>query len=182
MYDWVCSDQHWNHRNIVQFCNRPENHNELMVANWKDRVGPEDTVLLLGDVLFGPQLIWDSMPGKLPGRVTVVQGNHDHEHKIKFMENSWGWKVVDKVTFTYRGWLVIFSHFPIGAELKKNAVDNTDMELIYPLAPRMLNVHGHMHDRPALSPQHINVCVEWMEYSPQPLEALLDAKIDELET
>ena len=42
------SDTHFHHANIIRFCNRPfrdvEEMDEILIRNWNEVVGPEDTV------------------------------------------------------------------------------------------------------------------------------------------
>lgn len=164
LYDWVISDTHFFHENIIKYAGRPANHNDLMIENWKDVVRPEDTVLHLGDVLMGSAQRWQEIP-RLPGRVHVLKsGNHDEPHKRKYLEEEWGWEFVAEFMVPYRGWSVSFTHEPLGE-----------------LAPYNLNVHGHIHEKPDPSPQHINVSVEQIHYRPVYLRDLLDLRISKLE-
>lgn len=51
------SDTHFNHANIIRFCNRPfkdvSHMNEAIISNWNRVVGPEDIVFHLGDFCLG---------------------------------------------------------------------------------------------------------------------------------
>jgi calcineurin-like phosphoesterase family protein len=46
---WTIADTHFHHANIIKYCDRPKNHDELMLINWKRMVGPLDTIYHLGD-------------------------------------------------------------------------------------------------------------------------------------
>lgn len=57
------------------------NHVERIFADWRDKVMPEDTVLIPGDVSWAMRLE-DALPdlqaiGAMPGRKLIVKGNHD---------------------------------------------------------------------------------------------------------
>lgn len=56
-YTFFTSDTHFNHANIIRFCNRPfndvEQMNETLIANWNRVVQPEDTPRL--NMLFPTQ-------------------------------------------------------------------------------------------------------------------------------
>ena len=57
------------------------NHVERIFADWREKVLPEDTVLIPGDVSWAMRLE-DALPdltaiGQLPGRKLIVKGNHD---------------------------------------------------------------------------------------------------------
>ena len=48
-HTFFTSDTHFNHANIISFCNRPfkdvEQMNEVMIANWNHVIGKDDSVL-----------------------------------------------------------------------------------------------------------------------------------------
>ena len=56
------SDTHFNHTNIIRFCNRPfkdvSHMNETIISNWNRVVGPEDIVFHLGDFCLGGSAEW----------------------------------------------------------------------------------------------------------------------------
>ena len=49
---WVVSDTHFGHDNIVGFCHRPEDHEQVMIAEWRKEVPDDATVLHLGDLCY----------------------------------------------------------------------------------------------------------------------------------
>jgi calcineurin-like phosphoesterase family protein len=172
--DWIASDHHFHHANIVRYAGRPADHVARMVDRWLLRVRPEDTLLHLGDVLMGPRFLWDELPD-LPGTVYVLDsGNHDEPHKRRYLEERWGWVFVPEFAVTYRGWTVRFSHRPIGA-------GDLPGDPIHPLPSKTINCHGHTHAHPEPTPQHINLCVEHTDYAPVRLQTLLDDRIDALD-
>jgi len=50
---WLISDTHFGHKNIVQYQQRPESHEVIMLSEWIDAVGEHDDILHLGDVFMG---------------------------------------------------------------------------------------------------------------------------------
>lgn len=78
---WFTSDQHFFHKKIIEFCNRPfssvEEMNEALVENYNKVVKPRDTVYNLGDVSFGRKEETHKVLRKLNGNKTVILGNHD---------------------------------------------------------------------------------------------------------
>ena len=49
---YFTADTHFDHANIIRFCNRPfatvEEMNETLIANWNRKVHGNDTVYILG--------------------------------------------------------------------------------------------------------------------------------------
>lgn len=77
------SDLHIWHTNVIRYCSRPfssiEEMNEMLVKNWNDTVGPEDSVYCLGDfaIAFRPV---ETFSSRLNGKKYLVPGNHDFCH------------------------------------------------------------------------------------------------------
>jgi calcineurin-like phosphoesterase family protein len=76
------SDNHFFHKNIIKYCNRPfvdaEEMNETLITNWNNKVGPNDTIFHLGDFGFGKPDKLESILKKLNGNIYLIKGNHDH--------------------------------------------------------------------------------------------------------
>lgn len=75
------SDTHFNHANIISFCNRPfknvDEMNEVIIANWNSVVGIDDTVFHLGDFCLGGSAEWTKVLDRLNGKIHLIVGNHD---------------------------------------------------------------------------------------------------------
>lgn len=59
------SDTHFNHTNIIQFCQRPfknaDEMNEVIMANWSNVVGKDDIIFHLGDFCLGESAEWSKI-------------------------------------------------------------------------------------------------------------------------
>jgi calcineurin-like phosphoesterase family protein len=75
------SDTHFNHSNIINFCQRPfadvEEMNETIVTNWNRVVGRENIVFHLGDFCMGGSAEWNRFLDRLNGHIYLILGNHD---------------------------------------------------------------------------------------------------------
>lgn len=75
------ADTHFNHTNILKFCNRPfnsvEQMNETLIDNWNRVVGKDDTVFHLGDFCLGGAAEWTKLLDRLNGKIYLILGNHD---------------------------------------------------------------------------------------------------------
>ena len=56
-HTFFTSDTHFNHTNIIRFCNRPfrnvDEMNETIVANWNATIGMDDTVFTSATSAWG---------------------------------------------------------------------------------------------------------------------------------
>ena len=75
------SDTHFNHANILKFCDRPfknvEEMNETIIVNWNKVIGKDDTVFHLGDFCLGGSAEWTKILDRLNGKIHLIVGNHD---------------------------------------------------------------------------------------------------------
>jgi len=171
---WVISDTHFNHTNIIKYCNRPfkdANHmNESLIANWNAKVSPDDDVIHCGDFCFGNPL---PIINRLNGRITLVKGNHDQSF-LKMMKYNQDPNLTDKVrvldTFgiVSNEKKVLFIHYPIWQ-------DRYSHNHVYDLL-----LYGHVHNGHEDLPGPVNtknICVEKMNYEPQELDVVVKSML-----
>jgi calcineurin-like phosphoesterase family protein len=77
---YFTADTHFNHANIIYFCQRPfasaSEMNEALIAKWNARVGEGDLVYHLGDFARGD---WDPILARLNGDIVLIRGGHDRK-------------------------------------------------------------------------------------------------------
>jgi calcineurin-like phosphoesterase family protein len=169
---WVTSDTHFGHENIIKFCNRPfrnaEEMDEALVANWNRWVKPEDHVRHLGDVTMWrggkpEQDRFIRLMQRLNGHKRLIMGNHDHFPAETYLAAGFE-KIQGSGQWTGDG--IIYSHYPIHPSNFGRA---------------RMNVHGHIHDKPCPArifdeqgnfKGYFNVCVEVTDYAPVHLDML----------
>lgn len=82
---WWTSDTHYFHAGIIEFSKRPfdsvKEMHEALIQNWNDRVRPGDTVIHVGDFIFGSSRNWNHILDQLHGDIVLVEGNHDRGNK-----------------------------------------------------------------------------------------------------
>ena len=157
---WIISDTHFGHKNIIGFCNRPPNHEDIIIKNWHNIVDWDDTILHLGDVAFGNRegiYRWAEIIKYLPGQKLLIKGNHDHSRSMKIYKGIF--EVVDPFIQDFSDVKFYFSHYPD-----------------HPIKDQWnINVHGHIHNKPLrgdFSPHvdmdkiYENVSVEVTNYAP----------------
>lgn len=162
---FVISDTHYGHNPIIDYADRPLDHEEIMNERWKETVKPDDLILHLGDVVFGKAVVFPDMFRDLPGKKYLIRGNHDKRRR-KFYRRA-GFEIIDPFHSMFEGYDIHFSHFPQPRLVKRN--------------PKTLNVHGHTHENVSPDRRLINVCVEQIGYRPIWIETLLRDRIQEIE-
>jgi len=79
--DWITSDWHFGHANVIRYCNRPfasvEEMDEKLIESWNEYIQPTDRVFFLGDLAFKGKQYKSALIPKLNGRKILIKGNHD---------------------------------------------------------------------------------------------------------
>lgn len=166
---WVISDTHFGHRNIIDYCKRPfkdvQHMNYAIRDNWNSVVKEGDIVYHLGDVYMG----WNDKQdigqflASLNGRKRLILGNHDEGKDVilhKAFQKIMVWRMFPEFG-------LLLTHVPVhNSSLYRGATGNEQE------SPKLLNVHGHIHENPSPSPDHRNVSVEQIGYTPIHIEEL----------
>ena len=79
---YVTSDHHFNHDEIIKYCDRPfesvEEMNRELIKRWNSVVSRRDTVYHLGDFTLGGFSTFFEFFSQLNGLVSIVPGDKDH--------------------------------------------------------------------------------------------------------
>lgn len=107
------SDTHFDHKNIVKYCERPfssvDEMNQAMIDNWNAVVDPQDTVYHLGDFAFGRKVNRvNHLIRSLNGHKFLIYGNHDKDAVLK--SEGWVWKGYYK-KIKVQGQSIILFHY-----------------------------------------------------------------------
>lgn len=156
---FLISDTHFNHFNIIKYCNRPfetiEQMNNTIIENWNKTIKPDDKVFFLGDFGFGTIEHLKELCSKLNGNKEIILGNHDQSKR----PNQWrsiGFREAHKYPIIYRNFYIL-SHEPLFM--------NDTMPY--------LNIHGHIHGECLDGKNHFNVSCEVLNYMPIDFEKLI---------
>lgn len=155
---WVISDTHFGHQNIIGYCNRPYRNYLLMdkdiVERWNSVVKPDDIVYHLGDVYMQCSKDYiENTLGRLNGRKRLILGNHDNgKDQIlqRYFQKIMMWRMFPEFN-------ILLTHVPVHESS---------------LRETMVNVHGHIHDKPSPKGPYKCVCVEQINYIPINIEDL----------
>ena len=159
---FVVSDLHFDHENIIRFCNRPfrtaREMNRALVYNWNRTVGDGDRVYYLGDLTYGrgrrPIDFWLS---KLNGEIRFIRGNHDTD----IITNA---EVVkDRFLIRYGGHDFLLMHDPYRPPHYDGWIIHGDKHNNSPEEYPHINIKN----------KTINVCAEFTGYTPMNLDEIV---------
>lgn len=164
---FVISDMHFDHKNIIKYCDRPFESvyemNHTLISNWNSRVSNDDRVYYLGDMVFGrKRKTIDFWLSKLNGEIRFIRGNHDTDVITKAEV------IKDRFLIKYGGYEFLLMHDPYRPPYWNGWI-----------------IHGDKHNNSPIRYPHIsrrtkmvNVCVEYTKYAPMNLDEII-AKISE---
>lgn len=163
---YLISDTHFNHKNIIEYEDRPFHDvaamNEAMIRNWNAIVGPDDTVIHLGDVGLGSESSLKEIVPQLNGHKILIRGNHDRKSDSFFYDC--GFEEIHR-TYIYTYWdgtVIYMSHTPESRPGDGRKYD--------------LHFFGHVHtkgDYPNVCRNGACLCVERWGYKPIPIDKLI---------
>jgi calcineurin-like phosphoesterase family protein len=158
MDTWLISDTHFDHENIIKYCNRPfksaSEMNDILLNNWNNTVSDEDNIFFLGDMAFGRNSksarYWLS---QLKGNKIYIKGSHDRGIRST--------SIIDKKT------TVIDNYFI-------TKINDLSVILIHDpnYVPKWHTgwvIHGHTHNTTTFlnfDTKRINVSAEVLNYKP----------------
>jgi calcineurin-like phosphoesterase family protein len=160
---FLITDIHFSHPNIKIYCNRPDNYEQKLIANWNHLVKPEDEVINLGDVIFHNPSELTNILKQLNGTHILVRGNHDKNPNNWYTNHGFSF-ICDKIQKCG----VLLSHRPV-----------------FPIPEDInFNIFGHFHngepdrwDRAdQLTEKHKLLSIEHVDYKPVLLEECLKGK------
>ena len=77
---FVIADPHFDHANVIKYCDRPYSDphemNEDMIKRWNQVVSKRDKIYVLGDFSLSREAVKKFLP-RLNGMKYLVKGNHD---------------------------------------------------------------------------------------------------------
>lgn len=157
---YFIADTHFNHENIIKYCNRPFNNtiemNEYIIQKWNSIVKNDDKVYHLGDVGFGSVEDVKNLIGRLNGTKILLRGNHD----FKIGVNTW--KEI--------GFIEIYKKKIVLGNLLLTHVPTEEV------GEKQINIFGHIHDKPLderfEKKNHICVSCDVIDYTPVSVEKI----------
>jgi calcineurin-like phosphoesterase family protein len=187
------SDHHFDHANVIKYCERPfktvEEMNETMVERWNSKVTNEDLVHYLGDFCLNKAGL--RFRNRLNGEIILHPGNHDgkilktkdekkREKDIARYKDAGFFDVHWRKPFFYMGKFNAYLwHLPYVPEKPPVDYDLRYMEF-RPKDQGQWLLHGHVHEKAGkLGPRMINVGVDVWNGYPVSEDRIFEAMKDE---
>ena len=134
------SDTHFNHTNIMKFCNRPwtnvNDMNDELINNWNSVVNKDSTIFHLGDFAWGNN--WMPFLNKLNGKKILIIGNHDLKNKDAYAIEHGFEYVTQQLYINVEHRKIYLNHVPM---LCYGGTYRKDDDKVYQL-------FGHVHSGP----------------------------------
>ena len=168
---YYIADCHFGHANIIRYCARPfgsvQEMDETMLENWKRRVQSDDTVYILGDLMFfckKPEFYLQ----QLTGHKHLIVGNHDKVWMKKVRAEEYFESIQPMLELRADGRALTLCHYPMmtwdgvadGSCLIYGHIHNNTRDDYWPLLSRMENA--------------LNAGVEINHYAPVTFEELVE--------
>lgn len=152
----ITSDTHFGHKNIIEYCWRPKNFEEIIKDNLIEETNIDDVLIHLWDVCFGNDRRYNNWFKNLQCRKILVRGNHDKKTNGWYMNNGWDF-VCDTFSLVYDNKIIVFSHQPLPVW---NYYD--------------INIHWHLHEKSLfISDKHKLISLEKNGYRLENLENII---------
>lgn len=161
MRTFVTSDTHFNHDNIIKYCNRPfidaKEMNNVIINNWNDIVGSQDVVFHLGDFIMGDKRETEYFLSQLKGTKYLIKGNHDTD-----------------ITANARGWAGIYSYLELKISHTLFILCHYPFESWNGKERNSVHLHGHCHGLlKTVVPNRFDVGMDCTQFTPVNIEHYL---------
>jgi calcineurin-like phosphoesterase family protein len=186
---WVTSDPHFNHFNILKYCDRPfidvDDMNAAIIARYNQKVKPTDICYFLGDIGTGTTEELTNIIQSLNGTKILIRGNHDKASLSAYLNMGFS-AVLDSVNLRVGASNVHLRHVPSRTWLhfihlcwiwaRDMRVKGRTWRQVYERLCRELKYHttdkdsvvlcGHVHNTWKVRGNNVNVGVDVHAFKP----------------
>lgn len=138
---FLTSDTHFGHdREFLWgprgFTNSQE-HDEAVIKNWNETVGPNDIVYHLGDLMLGDNAHGIECVKRLNGHIRLIRGNHDTDARWKLYGTLPNVELI--------GWADVIKYKKYNFYLSHHPTMTSNLEKAPHLRMHLINLYGHTH-------------------------------------
>ncbi len=169
---WFTADQHFGHNNIIKYCSRPFGNSDLMdaelIRRWNKKVGSNDLVIVVGDLIFGRRLVASEIINQLNGQIILVRGSHDKP----LPPVPW----VQYMFMKVGNYNCLINHRPLIPRGTYDPYRDNDPHISLELAAQAERVIcGHVHEKWLRNGLNYNVGVDVHDFYPVSLNQISEA-------
>ena len=137
---YYVSDLHLGHANIIKLCNRPfssvDEMDEFLINAWNKKVTNQDTVYIIGDLLWKSADINKYLP-RLKGKKILITGNHDRNQVDKEEYKKYFKLITPYLETKVDNLTVTMCHYPLVEWRDSRKVGSKKLGYL---------IHGHIHN------------------------------------
>lgn len=165
---WIVTDTHFGHEEMMEYCSRPKDFENIILHNIKKCWQPQDILIHLGDICIGNDKKWLSKLNlfkSISKKIWLIKGNHDSKSVGFYMDRLFDF-VGESISINRFGKKILLSHSP----QKDTGYD--------------INIHGHFHNsdhrrhEPELvaikNDKQFLVAMEYNSYMPYNLKTIVE--------
>jgi calcineurin-like phosphoesterase family protein len=175
------SDLHLGHKNVLAYDARPftniDEHDKYIINAWNETVNDDDTIYILGDMIWAKEQEWKHILSQLKGHKVLIRGNHD-PHNFSATTKSYFDDIKDYKEVKDNGRNVVLSHYPIVCfnrhyygEYHLYGHVHTSFEYGMMLNSRRLM--EDLYDKPC-NMYNVGAMLDYMDYRPRTLDEIVE--------
>jgi len=165
----ITTDTHFEHKNILEFAERPMGFEQFILNNLERHANNSNILIHLGDISWKNDRFWNRQLTSMPfNKKWLIRGNHDKKSNEWYLMNGWDF-VGEYLEINNNGKIVSFSHkpreIPLGNINIHGHFHNVSMERIKKIEPELYDIYN--------TPNHILLYLEH-DYEPFKLSHLIN--------
>lgn len=138
---FLTSDTHFGHDREFLWGPRgftsSQEHDEAIIKNWNEVVGPDDIVYHMGDLMLGDNAHGIECVKRLNGHIKLIRGNHDTDARWKLYETLSNVELI--------GWAEVIKYKKYQFYLSHHPTMTSNLEKAPHLRMHLINLYGHTH-------------------------------------
>lgn len=123
----------WGPRGFTSF----QEHDEAIIKNWNEVVGPDDIVYHMGDLMLGDNAHGIECVKRLNGHIKLIRGNHDTDARWKLYATLPNVELI--------GWAEVIKYKKYQFYLSHHPTMTSNLEKAPHLRMHLINLYGHTH-------------------------------------
>jgi len=138
---FLTSDTHFGHDREFLWGPRgftsSQEHDEAIIKNWNEVVGPDDIVYHMGDLMLGDNAHGIECVKRLNGHIKLIRGNHDTDARWKLYATLPNVELI--------GWAEVIKYKKYQFYLSHHPTMTSNLEKTPHLRMHLINLYGHTH-------------------------------------